>query len=235
MFFLNPAQKKLGSCVEETNRAWALLHKSEKTLEISRKTVQIYPHPFVFKWAVKGKKPTGNIRAVQAKTQEEKVTMNVRESEWWEAERGGSQDQNGEKEGGVASRHQKLFGAVILFSAPGQQSPPFGQQNNIWGREMEQTEHRKRRFAFFRFCTCGTDHERATDTKWGTKRRGGCVDEGTITDIPGTLNNLSAQTLKQLHSVTFVYKPLERAGWPAHIPLLVLKWQEAFIVSGRVH
>lgn len=55
----------------------------------------------------------------------------------------------------------------------------------------------------------GTVHGRAKDTKRWNK--GGSVDEGTITDIPSTLNNLSAQTLKQLHSVTFVYRPLERA------------------------
>lgn len=38
------------------------------------------------------------------------------------------------------------------------------------------------------------------------------MEEASITDIPGTLNNLSAQTLKQPLSDTFVYKPFERAG-----------------------
>lgn len=168
------------------------------------------------------------------KAEREKVTMNKWKSEWWEGKRGGSEKQSDEKEGGVASHHQKLFCAVILLcflynkvSYLSAHSTTFGGEK--WGKQ----NIAKRRFAFFRFCTCGTVHERATEPKWGTK--GASVDEGTITDIPSTLNNLSVQTLKQLHSVTFVYKPHERVGWPAHIPLLGFKWQEAFIVSGRVH
>lgn len=39
------------------------------------------------------------------------------------------------------------------------------------------------------------------------EQKGSSADGGTITDILGTLNNLSAQTLKRLLSVTFVYKP----------------------------
>lgn len=53
-----------------------------------------------------------------------------------------------------------------------------------------------------------------------------------------TLNNLSMEMLKwphSKHSVTFVYKPLEKAYWPASRPLLPFKWHDARIVSGRVH
>lgn len=66
----------------------------------------------------------------------------------------------------------------------------------------------------------------------------GTLAEGTITDVPNTLNNLSMEMLKwphSKHSVTFVYKPLEKACWPASRPLLPFKWQDACIVSRRVH
>lgn len=55
MFFLNRAQKKLGSCVEETNRAWALLHKSEKTLEIAGNCAD-FSTSFCFQMSRQGKK-----------------------------------------------------------------------------------------------------------------------------------------------------------------------------------
>lgn len=84
--------------------------------------------------------------------------------------RGGSEKQSGEKEGGAASRHQTLFGAVILLCFLNNKvSDMLGLQHNVQWREMRRSEHRKRRFAFLRFCSCGTVHERATDTKWGTK------------------------------------------------------------------
>ena len=46
-----------------------------------------------------------------------------------------------------------------------------------------------------------------------------CEEEGTLTDIVNTLNNLSMQMLEWLHSLPFVYKPLWKglAGLP--IPL----------------
>lgn len=81
----------------------------------------------------------------------------------------------------------------------------------------------------FFFCICEALNE------WRSRNKRGSLDGGSFAAIPSTLSNLSAWTLKKPHSVTFVYKPLERACWPAHIPLLGFKRQEAFFVSGSVH
>lgn len=70
-------------------------------------------------------------------------------------------------------------------------------------REMRQTS--QKRFAFLAFVLVGL-LMKEQQTQNG-EQKGSSADGGTITDILGTLNNLSAQTLKRLLSVTFVYKP----------------------------
>ena len=62
----------------------------------------------------------------------------------------------------------------------------------------------QKHFAFLTFVLVGLVNEQRT-TKWRTKGRS--ANGGTVADILGTLNNLSAQTLKRLLAVTVVYKP----------------------------
>lgn len=63
----------------------------------------------------------------------------------------------------------------------------------------------QKRFAFLAFVLVGL-LMKEQQTQNG-EQKGSSADGGTITDILGTLNNLSAQTLERLLSVTFVYKP----------------------------
>lgn len=76
----------------------------------------------------------------------------------------------------------------------------------------------QKRFAFLPFVLVGL-LMKEQQTQNG-EQKGGSADGGTIADILGTLNNLSAQTLKRLLSVTFVYKPPRKGRLTCPYPFI---------------
>lgn len=113
---------------------------------------------------------------------------------WW---KGGRSSESPSED--VPGRIRALFSLQWCLSLVGPRDGAFAAERN------EANVTSQKRCAFSAFVLVGL-LLKEQQTQNG-EQKGGGADGGTITDILGTLNNLSAQTLKRPLSVTFVYKP----------------------------
>lgn len=118
----------------------------------------------------------------------------IRKAKWW---KGGRSSESPSED--VPGRICALFSLQWCLSLVGPRDRAFAGERN------EANVTSPKRSAFSAFVLVGLLLKKE-QTQNG-EQKGGSADGGTITDILGTLNNLSAQTLKRPLSVTFVYKP----------------------------